>query len=78
MRTSLRKIGNSKGVIIPAAMLSESGLSDTVELRLEGARLVIEPVKAPRSEWFSSYDSALDEDPWSELSPGADSDDWEW
>lgn len=28
-------------------MLSESGLSDTVELRLEGARLVIEPVKAP-------------------------------
>jgi antitoxin MazE len=58
MLTTLRKIGNSKGVIIPAALLSACDFADTVELRLEGRRLVIEPVKAPRRDWFEGYDAA--------------------
>lgn len=46
MLTRLRKIGNSKGVIIPAALLSACDFADTVELRLEGPRLVIEGAAA--------------------------------
>ena len=61
---TLRKIGNSKGVIIPAALLSACDFADTVELRLEGRRLVIEPVKAPRCDWFEGYDAARDVDAW--------------
>lgn len=78
MRTRLRKIGNSRGVILPAALLNECGFSDTVELRLEGSRLVIEPVQALRCDWFRGYDAALDGDAWGDLPPDADAGDWEW
>jgi antitoxin MazE len=78
MRTTLRKIGNSKGIIIPAALLAECGFSDTVELRLEGTRLVMEPVKTQRRDWFRDYDSAQDIDAWGDLPLDADIGDWEW
>ena len=58
MHTTLRKIGNSRGVIIPAALLNACGLIETVDLRLEGSRLVIEAVKTPRADWFQGYDAA--------------------
>ena len=78
MLTTLRKIGNSKGIIIPAALLSACDFTDTVELRLEGTRLVIEPVKAPRRDWFQGYDAARDIDAWGDLPPAVDAVDWEW
>lgn len=31
MRTSLRKIGNSRGIIIPAALLAASEMGDEVD-----------------------------------------------
>ena len=51
MRTSLRKIGNSRGIIIPAALLAAAEIGDEVELRQEAGKLVIEAVKAPRAGW---------------------------
>ena len=78
MRTTLRKIGNSRGVIIPAALLNECGLSETVELRLDGSRLVIEPVSQRREDWFQGYDAAQDDDSWDDLPPDTDTVDWEW
>lgn len=78
MRTTLRKIGNSRGVLIPAALLVECGISDEIELRLEGARIVIEPVRAPRVGWFEGYRAADDADAWEGLPPGSDSEEWEW
>jgi antitoxin MazE len=78
MRTTLRKIGNSRGVIIPAALLAECRLSDTIELRLEGSRLIIEPVETPRAGWFDEHTPADDIDAWEGLGPDADASDWEW
>lgn len=78
MRTTLRKIGNSRGVLIPAALLAECGIIDEIELRLEGARIVIEPVKAPRAGWFDGYRAEEDADAWEGLPPDADSGEWEW
>ncbi|MBB3190906.1 AbrB/MazE/SpoVT family DNA-binding domain-containing protein [Halomonas cerina] len=77
MRTHLRKIGNSKGVLIPAAMLSELGISDEVEIHLEGQRLVVEPVNQLRKNWFDGYDASRDEAAWEEL-VDADADEWQW
>ena len=78
MRTSLRKIGNSRGVLIPATLLVECGISDEIEMRLEDSRIVIEPVKNPRTGWFDGYQAQADTDAWEGLSPEADSGDWEW
>ena len=63
---------------LPATLLSEGGFAETVELRLEGSRLIIEAVKVPRSDWFQGYDAAQDGDAWDDLPPDADAADWEW
>ncbi|MFC2992648.1 MULTISPECIES: AbrB/MazE/SpoVT family DNA-binding domain-containing protein [Halomonas] len=77
MRTHLRKIGNSKGVLIPAAMLTDLGITDEVDIHLEGQRLVVEPVKQPRQRWFDGYDASRDEAVWEELIE-VDEEEWQW
>jgi antitoxin MazE len=52
MKIAIRRIGNSKGVIIPAAVLSQVGLEDEAELRVSDGALVISlPKKAARDGW---------------------------
>lgn len=51
MKASIVRIGNAQGVRVPKALLEAAGLSGEVELRLEGRRIVIEPVEDPRVGW---------------------------
>jgi antitoxin MazE len=54
MRSAVRRMGNSSGIIIPKPMLAEIGLKagDDVELAVRDGRLVIEAVKShPRAGW---------------------------
>lgn len=46
METTIRKFGNSKGAIIPAALLKELELdvNHKVDARVEAGRIVIEPI----------------------------------
>ncbi|PXX76128.1 AbrB/MazE/SpoVT family DNA-binding domain-containing protein [Rivihabitans pingtungensis] len=78
MRTTLRRIGNSQGVLIPAPLLAECGIQDEIELHLEGKKIVIEPVQQPRAGWFDGYRAEDDVDVWQQLPPDADSEAWEW
>jgi antitoxin MazE len=50
MRASLRRLGNSAGVIIPRPMLAELGLTagNTVDVTLDDGRLVMVPVRQGR------------------------------
>ena len=79
MKTTLRKIGNSRGVLIPAALLATCNIQDEVELRVDGGRIVIEPMHAPRSGWFDGYNPKQDEDVWKGLKgTPSESEDWVW
>lgn len=78
MRTTLRKIGNSRGVLIPALLLDECGIDGEIELHQENGRIVIEPIKPARQGWFEGYRGQRDTDAWEGLPPDTDSDDWEW
>ncbi|MAC47571.1 MAG: hypothetical protein CMI12_12075 [Oceanospirillum sp.] len=78
MRTQLRKIGNSKGVIIPASLLKECGIEGELDLSLEDRYLVLKPVQTKREGWFENYKEDQDDDVWKSVSPESDSDDWEW
>jgi antitoxin MazE len=78
MRTTLRRIGNSRGVLIPAALLTECGIADEVDLRLEEGRIVIERVSVEREGWFDGYRPENDVDAWAGLAPDVDSGEWEW
>jgi len=54
MRSAVRRLGNSSGVIIPKAMLEEAGVAvgDTVDLTLDEGRIILAPVaKRPRQGW---------------------------
>jgi antitoxin MazE len=54
MLSAVRKFGNSAGVIIPKPLLSEirAKAGDSVELKVEAGRLVIERTRGrPRSGW---------------------------
>lgn len=77
MCTTLRRIGHSQGVLIPALLLAECGIQDEIEPHLEGKRMVIEPVQQPRAGWFDGYHAEDDVDAWQQLPPDADSEAWE-
>ena len=54
MLSAVKKFGNSAGVLIPKPLLSEIGAKagDSVEIKVEGGRIVIEPVVRPaRAGW---------------------------
>lgn len=79
MKSTLRQIGNSRGVIIPAPLLVECGIEDEIELTLESGRLVICPIKPARAGWFDSYQADKDESVWTEMVETAqEQEDWQW
>lgn len=55
MKTAIRKFGNSRGAIIPAALLRELNLNenDQVDVKAENGRIILEP--------FSKVEYSLDE-----------------
>lgn len=78
MRSTIRKIGNSRGVLIPAALLAESGISDHINMRVEGKCIVIEPLREAREGWFPAPEAGADIDFWAEFPTDADCEDWAW
>jgi antitoxin MazE len=54
MRSALRRIGSSTGMIVPAAVLREAGLAvgQPLELVAENGRIVATPIETPlRAHW---------------------------
>lgn len=55
MRTAIRKIGNSQGVLIPKPMLAETGLGANVDvdISVENGTIVLRPIQShpPRAGW---------------------------
>ena len=45
------RIGNSRGIRIPKALLDEAGLTDEIELRAEPGKLTASAVRSPRAGW---------------------------
>ena len=79
MQISIRKIGNSKGVIIPASVIEQLNIGTTVELQVKEGVLLLRPVHAPRQGWFDHYDPELDEVPLEQLRDlDSEQEDWEW
>jgi antitoxin MazE len=78
MRTTIRKIGNSRVVIIPAALLAACEMGDEVDIRLEGRNLLIEPLKAPRVGWFEGYKPEADGELLAMLPVDEGDEEWVW
>lgn len=62
MRTSLRKMGNSTGMIVPRSILGQIGVTTgaTMDLRVEDGRLIASPVETIRRDGWAAAASAID------------------
>ncbi|MBI5568446.1 MAG: AbrB/MazE/SpoVT family DNA-binding domain-containing protein [Desulfomonile tiedjei] len=82
MRTRLVRIGNSRGVRLPKALIAEAGLSDEVELHVRDGAIILERATAPRSGWAEAAEEMSRRDEDRLLDPPAsthfDEEEWEW
>ena len=55
MKVHIVKMGNSRGVRIPKALLEQTGLEGEVEITVRKDSLVIRPVARPRAGWDAAF-----------------------
>jgi antitoxin MazE len=56
MKVALVRIGNSRGVRLPKAVLDEVRLTDAANLTVEGGRIVLTPIGQARADWAARFD----------------------
>jgi antitoxin MazE len=85
MRTKLIKIGNSRGIRLPKAIIDQVRLGNEIELQVFGDEIVIRPAnRKPREGWAESFramaetgDNVLPDWPQTSLTK-FDDEEWEW
>ena len=55
MRAQIVRIGNSRGVRVPKALLESCGFDRDVDLSVENRALVIRRHRAPREGWAEAF-----------------------
>lgn len=84
MQATLTRIGNSRGIRLPRAVIEQCGFSDRVDLRVVGSELIVAQPRRAREGWkeaalkarreFASDRLLLDGIPESEFTDG----EWTW
>lgn len=83
MRTHIVRIGNSRGIRIPKALMEQTGLRDEVDLSVREGALVVVPVSDVRAGWDEAFaemarrgdDLPLDTE---RAAHSFDDEEWEW
>lgn len=82
MKGTITKIGNSKGIILPAQILKECQFDSVVSIDVRDNTIVISKPNQPRSGWAEAFatreatdDALLVNDA---LSNEFDQDEWSW
>ena len=81
MEAEIIRIGNSKGIRLPAYIIRECKIKDKVQMEVKDGKIILIPVTQPREEWGKNFmdmrrnndDTMLIED---ELDEGLE--EWEW
>ncbi len=55
VKTSLIKIGNSRGIRLPKVLIDQVGLGNEVEITVRRDQLVIRPSSRPRHDWDERF-----------------------
>jgi antitoxin MazE len=61
MRTTIRKIGNSKGIVLPKKVIDQYHLEGEVELVAAQNHIEIHPVASKRADWEDRFKAAKSE-----------------
>ncbi len=65
----LTKIGNSRGIRIPKALIEQAGLGDEVELTARDGEILIANTRHPREGWAESFEG---------MATDMTAEDWAW
>jgi antitoxin MazE len=79
MKSMLIRIGNSRGIRLPKALIDEAGLTGEVDIHAEPGRITVTPVESPRRGWAAAAaahpSEALLDDP---TPTNFDEEEWDW
>lgn len=82
MKVPVVRIGNSRGIRIPKAILEQLEISDEVELEVENRQIILRPVsRNPRAGWEEALRQMNENQEDKLLIPETGTDevfDWEW
>ena len=84
MTVELVRIGNSRGIRIPKAIIDQCGFGETVDLRVERNLLVIAAERPPREGWAATIRQAVEASEEDQLLLNAvapnefDRNEWQW
>jgi antitoxin MazE len=83
MKSDLQRIGNSKGIVIPKAILDKCGFDRQVDIRIEGNKLILTPARSAREGWSEAFERAAKATAEAPLLPDHlseqwDSEEWTW
>jgi antitoxin MazE len=85
MKSNIRKIGNSKGIVIPPAFLAQFRLDkdSDVEIELNKDGILIKPLENTRNGWETMFSDAVnidtpENDFFQGLSNEFDDKEWTW
>ena len=81
-KTRIIRIGNSRGIRVPKALLEQAQLLEEVELHAEPGRLLVSAARQPRTGWaaaakamHAAADDQLLDQP---TSTRFDDEEWQW
>ncbi len=58
MEVDIVKIGNSKGIRLPASILKQCGIDKKVTIKINGNTISITPLVTPRKGWAEAFAKA--------------------
>ncbi|MCP1660738.1 AbrB/MazE/SpoVT family DNA-binding domain-containing protein [Neisseria perflava] len=78
MNITIRKMGNSHGVILPKAILTQLGLADTVDMQISDGKIILSKPQTVRQGWAAAAAALADEEAvWPEFA-NEDDEQWQW
>jgi antitoxin MazE len=62
IQTQIIKVDPSQGIRIPKSLLEQIGISESVEIEVQGDRIVIRAVTKPRAGWEEAFAKMAEQD----------------
>lgn len=79
MKSMLVKVGNSRGIRLPKALIEEAGLTGEVDIHAEPGLITVRPVESPRKGWVEAAAEHPSEGLLDEPTPTEfDTEEWIW
>jgi len=81
MKISIIQIGNSQGIRLPKAVISQCGFKDIIEAEIKDGKLILSPIQEPRKGWREAFEAMAKAGDDELIDPelfGLQSDDDEW